>query len=218
MPKPLVSVICPIHNGAHYFEKCIKSLLNQTLQDIEIILVDDASTDNSLQIIKEYKANFPDKITVVSYTDNKKAGGARNAGIKVASAEYIGFCDSDDFVKPTMYESLYNAIKKNDADTSVIQAAYANENDYPAAITNTGLSPFVKWNKNLLRWNDVDITGNALAHEDMIAYETGGVWSHLYKKKCIIENNVWFPEKISYEDNYFDSLLSVYLNRVVFVN
>lgn len=104
MPK--VSVIVPIYNSEKYLERCILSLINQTLRDIEIILVNDATPDNSMDIVRKYAA-LDERIIVI---DNKiNVVACRNYGIKRASGAYLGFVDADDWVEPTMYEKLYNA-------------------------------------------------------------------------------------------------------------
>lgn len=113
MPK--VSIIVPIYNVEKYIHKCIDSIINQTLKDIEIILVDDESPDNCPRICDEY-AQKDNRIKVV----HKKNGGlgfARNSGLEIATGEYIAFVDSDDYIDITMYETLYNVAKEHDLDT-----------------------------------------------------------------------------------------------------
>ncbi|MBQ9977004.1 MAG: glycosyltransferase [Clostridia bacterium] len=104
MSNPKVSIIVPVYNVEKYIEKCINSLKNQTLSDIEIILVDDSSTDSSLKLCQ--KAAEEDARIKVIHKINEGAGMARNAGLEVAKGEYIGFIDSDDFVEENMYETL----------------------------------------------------------------------------------------------------------------
>ena len=105
-----VSVIVPVFNTEKYKEKCLNSLINQTLQDIEIICVNDGSTDKSADIIKKF-ANKDSRFKLINQ-ENKKQGAARNTGMKIAKGEYIGFVDSDDWVDLEYYEKLYNAAKK----------------------------------------------------------------------------------------------------------
>lgn len=110
-----VSVIVPVYKAEKYLRQCLDSLVGQTMDDYEIILVNDGSPDGSQSIIDEYKANFPDRI-VSLVIDNGGQGRARNFGIDIARGEYIGFVDSDDWVDITMYEKLYHAAKDADAD------------------------------------------------------------------------------------------------------
>ena len=113
MPK--VSVIIPIYNTEKYLRKCLDSVCNQTLSDIEIICVNDCSTDNSLEILEEY-ASKDNRIKLIDFKENKGAAVARNAGIDEAKGEYIGFVDSDDFIDLDFYEKLYNKAVKSGAD------------------------------------------------------------------------------------------------------
>lgn len=113
MPK--VSVIIPVYNTEKYLSKCLDSLVSQTLQDIEIICINDGSTDNSLELLKSY-AQQDKRIKIINFKENQGVSRARNAGIRVATGEYIGFADSDDTVDLNFYEKLYDKAKETDAD------------------------------------------------------------------------------------------------------
>lgn len=113
MPK--VSVIVPFYNVGQYIEKSLDSLVNQTLEDIEIILVNDGSQDNSDQKVKQYQQKYPHKIKCYE-KQNGGLGDARNFGINYVTGEYIAFLDSDDYVEPTMYEEMYQMAKQEKAD------------------------------------------------------------------------------------------------------
>lgn len=115
MPK--VSVIVPIYNAEKYMEKCIDSILNQTLNDIEVILINDGSTDNSLEIAKRYEKR--DKRIIVIDQNNSGPSAARNNGIKIATGKYIGFVDSDDYIENTMYEKLFEIADKNKVNVAM---------------------------------------------------------------------------------------------------
>lgn len=109
-----VSVIVPVYNTEKYLRRCLNSLVNQTLKDLEIIIIEDKSPDNSNEILKEYKEKYKDKIKVFHNKTNKGIGYNRNYGIKKATGKYIAFVDSDDWVDETAYEKMYNkAIKEN---------------------------------------------------------------------------------------------------------
>ena len=97
-----VSIIVPVHNSENYLHTCVESLLAQTLQEIEIILVDDCSTDASRDMIRRYVSLVPEKVRGVFLDQNIRQGGARNRGMDIARGEYIGFVDSDDFVESDM--------------------------------------------------------------------------------------------------------------------
>ena len=109
-----ISIIVPVYNAERFLQECIDSLLHQTKDDIEIVLVNDGSTDNSKKIIKE-NCERHDNITFVDQ-ENKGVCIARNAGIEAAKGEYIGWLDADDFLKPTALEELYDLMKQNNAD------------------------------------------------------------------------------------------------------
>ncbi|HFU4376843.1 TPA: glycosyltransferase family 2 protein [Streptococcus suis] len=113
MPK--VSIIIPVYNTEQYIGECIESILKQTLTDIELILIDDCSTDHSLTVLKSY-ADKDQRIRLVESAVNTGVGEARNKGIELATGEYIAFVDSDDFVKEDMFEKLYAQAIKNQAD------------------------------------------------------------------------------------------------------
>ena len=117
-----VSIIIPVYNAQEYLQQCLGNVVNQTLQDIEVILVNDASTDQSLSIMKECQRQYPDKVKIIDSKVNAGAGGARNLAIRQAEGEYIGFVDSDDLIEVTMYEKLY--AKAKEADYDVVDSGY----------------------------------------------------------------------------------------------
>ncbi len=110
-----VSVIVPVYNVEKHVGNCLEKLVNQTIDDIEILVVNDGSTDNSQAVIDEYAAKYPDKIKAFE-SENRGAAGARNYALEHATGEYIGFVDSDDFAEVDMFEKLYNKAKSDDAD------------------------------------------------------------------------------------------------------
>ncbi len=110
-----VSIIVPFYNVEKYIEKCLTSLVNQTLEEIEIILVNDGSKDESIKVAKDFEQKYPAKIRYYE-KPNGGLGDARNFGIKFAKGEYIAFLDSDDYVEPTMYEEMYEMAIKEKSD------------------------------------------------------------------------------------------------------
>ncbi len=114
MTQPKVSIIVPVYNAEKYLERCINSLKNQTLENIEIILVDDSSADSSLEICR--RAEAEDSRIKVIHKANEGAGIARNAGLEIATGEYIGFADSDDYVELDMFETLCEKAEKYNSD------------------------------------------------------------------------------------------------------
>ena len=195
-----VSVIVPIYNTEQYLPRCIDSLINQTLENIEIILVNDASPDNSIKIMREYEEKYPEKIIIIDSKENLKQGGARNLGIEAAKGEYIGFVDSDDWVDKEMYEELYNKAKETDADIvdSDYVLSYGIGQDYRRTTSNTqeqtGKLDFEKRKSLLIR--------------------TGSVACKIYKKEMLNKYNIRFSTKLFYEDNEFVPLTLIYANSL----
>lgn len=115
--NPKVSIIVPVYNCEKYLPECIASLRRQTLSDIEMIFVCDSSPDDSLSILREAERTDA-RIRVIAFPENRGVSAARNAGLDAATGAYIGFCDSDDWIEPQMFEQLYSAAQEKDADIS----------------------------------------------------------------------------------------------------
>ena len=130
-----ISVIVPAYNSHNTLARCLGSLVNQTLQDIEIIVVNDASTDDSWEIMRRCEMQFPDKVVIVDGGVNRGSGGARNQGFDVATGEYIGLVDSDDYVATNMYETLYNKAIETGAD--IVDSGFYKESS-DTAMLHTG--------------------------------------------------------------------------------
>ena len=183
-----VSVIVPVYNTEKYLRRCLDSLVNQTIEDIEIIVINDCSPDNSKEILKEYKKKYKDKIKVFHNKTNKGIGYNRNYGIKKATGEYIGFADSDDWVNETMYDKLYKKAKTDKLDLVLcnFHKMLEKENDLEE-IASSEISYFK--NTNLKQ------TPNLLLDVELAP------WNKLYKKELIKE--ITFPENLKYEDTIF---------------
>ena len=191
MPK--VSIIVPVYNVERYVEKCLQTLINQTLKDIEIIVVNDGSTDNSRNIINEYAGNFPNLIKCYD-KENGGLSDARNYGMQFARGDYIAFLDSDDYVELDMYEKMYNkAIEEN---SDMVECDFIWE--YPdKKVIDTGI---VYDNK-----------------KDMITYARVVAWNKLIKRELIEKANVSYPKGLRYEDIEFFYKMVPYYNKVSFV-
>lgn len=191
MPK--VSVIVPVYNVEKYVEKCLKSLANQTLQEIEIIVVDDGSKDGSKSIVDNYIKKYPDKIKYL-YKENGGLSSARNFGIPYANGEYIAFLDSDDYVEPTMYEEMYNLAKKEDADMVECDFIweYPNKQKYDYGVVYNGKK-------------------EAIEKARVVA------WNKLIKREIIESEKIEFPFGLRYEDVEFFYKLVPSLNKISFM-
>lgn len=177
-----VSIIIPVWGVEKYISKCLDSLVNQTLEDIEIIVVNDGSPDNSQKIIDEYVKKHPDKVK--SYIkENGGQGSARNYGIEVSTGEYIGFVDSDDFVELDMFEKLYNKAKQDKSDI-VVCGSYNVSEDYSKKEKDVFVNNY-----------DTDL--------ENVLFGKMAVWNKIYKRNIIIDNKITFKEKVWYEDLAF---------------
>lgn len=123
-----VSVVVPVYNVELYLEKCLLSLINQTLEGIEILVVNDGSKDNSQKIIENFQQKYPDKVFGFS-KENGGLSDARNFGIDRAKGKYIGFVDSDDYVSETMFEEMYNLAEKHDAEMTICNLQKVDEEE-----------------------------------------------------------------------------------------
>lgn len=211
----MISVLIPVYNVDQYLQSCIDSLVAQTFKDIEFIFVNDASTDNSLEILEMNQEKYPDLIRIIDSKEHINLGGARNKGLKAARGEYVGFVDSDDMIAPNMYEELFNTITKNVADVAFVMYSYIdNKTDYQNALSKDLHTPGIVWNERLLKMegrllNDSD-------RNDLHIFPIGGIWSGLWKKEVIVDNDVWWI-KPKYEDNYWVGLIYCYISKVSFV-
>ena len=190
-----VSIIIPIYNGEPYINKCLDSICNQTLNDIEIICINDGSTDNTLKILKKY-ASKDKRITIIS-TENNGQGSARNKALNIAKGEYIGFIDADDWVELNTFELLYNKAKSKDLDLLFFQMInYINNTK---KLVETDLYNHSCFNEN-------NIYNNIFNHKDtqdfLFKIPVCPV-SKLYKKEFLDSNNIRFSEGMFFEDNDF---------------
>lgn len=182
-----ISVIVPVYNVEKYLRRCLDSVINQTLKDIEIICVDDGSTDSSFEILKEY-AKEDGRIQLIQ-KENGGLSSARNAGIRVAKGEYIGFVDSDDWIDPNFYEKLYAAAKKYDADSAC------------ASIKRPYASGKVR-NKLIFKSEELlKTTAEKYKRHDIPA--KCYVWNKIYKRSELERQHLTFKEGVLFEDIYF---------------
>lgn len=197
-----LSVIVPVYNmaGEGKLEYCMDSLVNQTIEDMEIIAVDDASTDSSLEILRSYQERYPKKVKVIACPVNRRQGGAKNVGLKAATGEWIGFVDSDDWAAPDFYERLLARAGETGAD--VVGC------DYSLVSGHTFEQGRVVVN------NTSDQTGilDQERHRRLIL-QPGSMVIKIYRHSVIRENGLDFPEGIFYEDNCAGPLWSLYFTH-----
>ena len=180
-----ISVIIPVYNSSTYLRKCLDSVVNQTLKDIEIIVINDGSTDDSKNIIEEYSCKYKNIIFIDQ--ENKGIGKTRNIGIKKATGEYITFVDSDDYIKENMLEEYYKYARKHNFDLVI--------GSYIKKINN----------KEIIFENNKFKTGNVKTTPQILYLIEYGPWAKLYKRELLTNNNIYFDEKRKYEDMPFVS-------------
>lgn len=149
----LVSVIIPVYNSEKYIKRAIESVLKQTYKNLEIILIDDASNDNSYEICKEYEF-IDNRIIVIKHNNNQGLGGARNTGLNIAKGEWVFFLDSDDFIEDSAIETLYNIAVVNKVDISICYFnTFYNKDNIQFYATQDDLKLSGKYNsKVLIEW------------------------------------------------------------------
>ena len=184
--KPLISVIVPVYKVEAYLHKCVDSILAQTYENIEIILVNDGSPDNCGAVCDEYAANH-NHVRVI-HKENGGLSSARNAGVDIAGGRYIGFVDSDDYISPDMYEKLFNAIA--DADLAICNCIWVDESGTPCEEV-----PQIKKEATLTREQALEIL---MESRNNVAYVTA--WNRLYKSELL--KAVRFPVGKIHEDEF----------------
>lgn len=200
MNQDLISIIIPVYNVEKYMDKCIESVVNQTYKNLEIILIDDGSTDKSGLICDKW-AEKDIRITVI-HKSNEGVSNARNIGLEKAKGSYIGFVDSDDYIKENMYEILMNKMLDTKSDMCFCNFLYVNDN---GIIRQSKLS----YNDN----NDKKIIMRRMFENNN---ENFAVWNKLIKKECL--ENVKFEESIKiYEDALFNFECLDKIEKVIFV-
>ena len=191
-----VSVIVPVYNVEKYIEKCLDSLVNQTLKEIEIIVVNDGSPDNSQKIIDKFVKKYPNKVKSF-IKENGGLGSARNYGLKHIKGEYVAFIDSDDFADLKMLEEMYNLAKKDNSDIVLCSNNLLDENNRILKIESAIINK--KINNNLLKYK--------LA-----------AWNKLYKKELLINNKFEFRSNVWYEDVDFTTKVMINAKKVSFID
>lgn len=197
-----VSVIIPVYNVGKFIERCVRSLMEQTMDNVEYIFVDDASPDNSIQILQEVLADYPkrrDNVRILTHAENKGLPAARNTGLAVAQGKYIFHCDSDDFVEPDMLEQLYGKAIECDADivwcdwylTFENSERYMKQPAYgtPLEALKAMLSGAMKYN----------------------------VWNKLIRRSLYVENKIEFPAGYGMGEDMTIMLLFAYAERISYL-
>lgn len=204
MAKPKVSVIIPVWNTGKYLPRCLDSLLKQTLKEIEIIAVNDGSTDDSLKILKEY-AQKDSRIKVFNRS-NKGVATARNTGLKVARAPYIMWCDSDDAYAPSMCKEMLSAITEQKVDIVACGMKVINDG-IDKALT-----------KDIEEYVRLKFSGKQKVDMNLIVHTDVSLPSKIFKKSIIEKHRIHFPDGLHFEDAFFMDQYMTVSKNIFFLN
>lgn len=207
------SVIVPVYNVESYIEKCLDSLVNQTLKEIEIICINDGSTDRSLEILEKF-AQKDSRIKVISQ-ENQGQGVARNNGIKVSRGEYIAFVDPDDWIENNALELAYNMAKENNAE--VVHFNYAEYNDYSKKIKKRSFEKITK------KYYGYNIKKNPeynwhMFKKGCLSNLTHMVWNKVYSREFILKNDIKFPPNKHGEDIVFTQQMLLSASKIYYLD
>lgn len=205
---PLVSVIIPVYNVEHYLRQCLDSVRAQTLSDIEIICVNDSSTDGSLDILEDY-AKKDSRIQVVTQP-NGGAGAARNKGLSMAKGKYLSFLDSDDFFEPDMLELAYKKAEEDKADFVVFNSDqyYTDKKKFvevPWTLRIKELPPYMPFNHRQMT-------------DNIFKVFVGWAWDKLYSREFVENNHLLFQEQRTSNDMLFVFSAVAIAKRISIVN
>ena len=197
LEKKKLSIIIPVYNVEKYIERCLNSLVEQTLEDIEIIVVNDGSTDDSGKIIEKFSKKYPNKIRAF-VIENSGAAKARNIALENATGEYIGFVDSDDYVSKDMFEKLYNKAIEDDAD--IVTCAYYRETENKCVEKETAINAEF---------------GNSVFEEpNLLIDSTPYIWNKIFKHDLIKKESFKFSNLKIYEDLVFTYKMFIVANKI----
>ncbi|MGN0497167.1 MAG: glycosyltransferase family 2 protein [Lachnospiraceae bacterium] len=202
-----ISIIIPCYNVEAYVNQCMDSLVNQTMdvRDLEIIAVDDASTDHTLEHLLDYENKYPQSVMVIHCEENGKQGTARNIGLSYASAPYIMFVDSDDWIEPDACRKMYAKATRYDCDA--VAANYIEE----YSRESTDVTGKKGQDQYYIIETDEERGG-------FLGVDFGiGFAGNLYRRSMLIENDIFFPEGYSFEDDYWYVLSMHYIKKAYIV-
>jgi glycosyltransferase involved in cell wall biosynthesis len=197
---PLVSVIVPIYNTEPYLERCLNSILASTLINIEVICIDDCSTDGSVKVVEAFQKEDK-RIKLIKHGSNLGIGAVRTTGIYAAKAEYVASIDSDDYMQPFMLEKLYAAAIDTSADMVQCNAAMLDERGVQIGI----VSPFILW----------DGERRESASPDYKLYYMNAMWLKMVRRKIFIESGVAIPSLSDAEGTFISWILRCLQLKVV---
>lgn len=206
MPK--VSIVIPVFNVEKYLKECLDSLVNQTLKDIEIICIDDGSTDDSFNILVEYAEK--DKRIVIFQQGNKGAACARNCGLSIATGEYISFLDSDDIFSLNLFEKVVHKAELYGSDIVIFKAVSFDTNSNKKAIMNDNISKFYKTYSNCFSYVDIP--------DEIFNSFLVPAWNKVFRRSFVIENDLTFQNVKRCNDLYFSNASLVLASKITLLD
>lgn len=208
--KKIISVIIPCYNVENLIDRCLDSIEKQTIgiDNLEIILVDDASTDKTWSKIEAFEQRYPESVMAIHCDENGRQGTARNIGMQYASAKYIAFIDSDDWIEEDMLESLYQPMTSHDYDFTAC-GFWRDKADGSLLISRNEGSG----DKHFIIDNDSK-------RGTFIMCMSAGLtaWGKLYRRSFLLDNDIYFLEKCAYEDRFFILLVYLYAKDVLVID
>lgn len=202
-----ISVIIPCYNVERWIDRCMTSIIRQTIgmEPLEVICIDDASTDNTWKKLQKYERRFPENVVLICQKENQKQGTARNIGLRYASADWVAFVDADDWLEPDYFEILYEAVREYGCDVvscsmgvdSSELLSYFSEKEREERADHYALSNTIERKKDLL------------IHRQL----GDGPCAKIIRKALLEEYQIGFPERLAYEDSYWITLLHMYVDR-----
>lgn len=187
-----VSVIVPVYNVSRYIERCLESVERQTLREMEVIMIDDHGSDDSISLAQAFAARSKRHDIVYRFVETPQNSGpafARNLGIKEAQGEYVAFLDADDWIEPEMYETLYEKAKTANADLSCCNAMQDFEDGQKSRVLTNPI----------ITSNPISIVDRKRFLKTYVAY----FWTYIYRREWLVENQISFANSKSAEDSAF---------------
>jgi len=218
MSKPIISVIIPVYNAELYLKRCLDSVVGQTYEHLEIILVDDASTDNSYSVCSEYSSI--DSRIILLQQKNSGQSFARNKGLEAATGTYVMFVDADDWLDTNACSTVLDAMIQNDPD--VVLFTYSREYEGASLRKNIfdGNKIFDEQDCKAIHRRFAGIIGKELSNPEN-SDSLAPVWNKLYKRSIIQTNNILFEdvrEIVSYEDGLFNLHYFMYVKKAIYLD
>lgn len=206
MPK--VTIVIPVYNVETYLRECLDSIVSQTFKDFEVICVDDGSTDNSLNILREYADN--DDRFILLKQANQGAAVARNYGMSIAKGKYLLFLDSDDVFSEVLLEKSVAKAEFFNADITIFKAMSFDTNNKIKAVMKDGITEYKLGQQKTFSYNDVP---DKIFNSFLIP-----AWNKLFKKSFVVDNNILFQEIKRYNDLFFTNKALILATKIILLD